>query len=96
VVPELVVNTPMTSERSPSLRVSSRPGFEPGPLSVRGLVPDCNRRSRASLLNAVSFVAIHCEGFGGVLRWRISIHLPAKIAATANRAAAPALSQAVP
>ena len=96
MVPELVVNTSMTSKRRPSLRTLESARIRTEPASVRGLVPDCSRRSRASLLNAVSIVAIHYEGFDGVLRWRISSHLPARIAATANRAAAPALSQAVP
>ena len=49
----------------------------------------------AELLNAVSIVSVYYEGFDIVLKWRISIHLPARIAATAARAAAPALSQAV-
>ena len=95
MVPELVVH-PDDLEEIAILTGLGLARIQTEPASVRGLVPDCNRRSRASLLNAVSFVAIHCEGFGGVLRWRISIHLPARIAATASRAAAPALSQAVP
>jgi hypothetical protein len=52
-------------------------------------------KSPAELLDAVSIVAVYYEGFDIVLKWRISIHLPARIAATAARAAAPALSQAV-
>ena len=52
-------------------------------------------KNPVEFLNAVSIVAVCYEGFDIVLKWRMSIHLPARIAATAARAAAPALSQAV-